>query len=216
MDIVIIGHNEAHSIPKMLKSLRQYDYRRIWVLDRCSDDSYNILVKEKEFIIQTPGELLGRQTSYSRNLGLQYADGNKDILFLDGDRYLCSGDLKTLENSKYDIELLYLQNDFRDSRHAQNDYGRVINGFYSCGMFMKREAIRNVKAFQNGKLFNEDIQDVWGIEDTYLGDVCYHLSLSCNYNSSIRLHGHFEKTEVESTSIIERRFKLREKLNVIW
>lgn len=215
MQIVIIGHNEAKSIEAMIESLKQYPFKLIWVLDRCTDDSFNILSKYGEFIVLTDNKLQGRQTSYSRNLGLSYADKDEDVLFLDGDRFLVSGDLNTLVNSNFDIELLYLKNDIRNTE-SYKEYGKIINGFYSCGVFFKREVINKILNFQGGKLFNEDIQNYWGIEDTYLGDVCYHLGLTCNYNHNIRLSGGFSRLEVESTDIIRKRFELRDKLNVLW
>ena len=214
INIVIIGQNEGNSINNMLTSLIKYPYKRIWVCDRCKDDSVHKLNRLKETVIQTDKDLVGRQTSYSRNLGLSFTLNN-DVLFLDGDRYLISGDLKQLESSKYDIELLYLENDFRDNRQSKDDYGKVINSFYSCGIFFKRHAIDKIIEFQN-ELFPTDIQHIWGIEDTYLGDVCYHLGLTTNYNSSIRLNGKFDRVKLDDIDVLEMRFKKRDKLNVLW
>lgn len=212
MDIVIIGHNEGKFIDNMIDSLKPYNYNKVWVLDRCSDESICLLDKHNEFYVETDWDLKGRQTSYSRNLGLSYTKG--DVLFLDGDRYLKKGNLNILNESKYDIELLYLEDDFRDNR-SQKDYGNVINGFYSCGIYLKRESINKIIDFQ-GELFNTEIQGVWGIEDTYLGDICYHLGLTCNYNSNIRLNGRFDRTELKNMHAIETRFKMRQKLDVLW
>lgn len=212
MEIVIIGQNEGQYVNNMLDSLKKYNFKRVWILDRCIDNSKQLLLEKDEYFIETPEYLQGRQTSFSRNLGL--SNSNDDVLFLDGDRYLINGDLNQLKNSQYDIELLYLEDDFRDNR-SPSDYGHVINGFYSCGIFFKRKTIDKIIEFQ-GELFNTDIQNVWGIEDTYLGDVCYHLGLTCNYNNTIRLNGKFDRTTLDNMDAIETRFKLRNKLNVLW
>ena len=216
LNIVIIGQNEGHFINDMLLSLIKYPFKRIWVLDRCTDASESKLRELQETYIKTNPKLTGRQTSYSRNLGLSLTDDDSDVLFLDGDRYLVTGNLNKLLNSKYDVELLYLENDFRTEVPAHANYGKALNGFFSCGLFIKREALEKIKAFQEGKVFNEEIQSLWGIEDTYLGDVCYHLGLTCNYNSTIRLNGSFSKTNIDSLEVLEKRFKLRDKLNVLW
>jgi hypothetical protein len=216
IDIVIIGQNESESIPLMINSLKEYSFNKIWVLDRCIDNSAQILQDNKEFFIKTPDYLKGRLTSLARNLGFYMTDKYNDVLFLDGDRYLISGDLNQLKYSKYDIELLFLEDDFRSGRNVLQDYGKVINSFYSCGIFIRREALNKIASFQEGYIFDESIQNYWGIEDTYLGDVCYHLGLTCNYNETIRLKGTFSKTEIDNINVIEKRFKKRDKLNVLW
>ena len=147
---------------------------------------------------------------------LSLCNKDADVLFLDGDRYVESGNITDLENTDYDINLLYLTEDLRDGIiDITKTYGQVYNFFFSCGIFFKRSALNKILDFQNNELFSEDIQEHWGIEDTYLGDVCYHLNLTCNYNKEIRLHGKFEKTAAEIDTIYIRLQK-RDKLNVLW
>jgi len=218
MNIVIIGHNEGEYVNNMLVSLKERYPRdkRIWILDRCTDSSEDFLKKHGEFFINTPTELEGRQTSYSRNLGLYHTDSEQDVMFLDGDRYFIEGKFDPI-NWNYDIGLFKLTEDSRDIIIDYKDiYGTVHNGFYSCGLFMKRSAIEKVKAFQNGELFKLDIQTDWGIEDMYLGDVCYHLGLTCDIHPTVRLQGCFNKSQLDNLDILEKRFKLRDKLNVKW
>jgi hypothetical protein len=233
LNIVIIGQNEGESIEKMLFSLRHINAKRIWVLDRCTDNSVEILKKYNEYYVETPSHLTGRQTSFSRNLGLSHCDINADVIFLDGDRYVVKGDFNMFNNYHTDISLFFIEEDSRDENYKGDgefqympvQYGKVMNGFYSCGIFFKREAINKVLEFQDGKFFNEDIQDVWGIEDTYLGDVCYHLNLTCEFNKQIILHGKFDSVNFDdkghkyssiSLDVMKRRFELRDKLNAIW
>lgn len=214
MKIVIIGHNEGDSIEKMLHSLRPYKYERIWVLDRCTDGSSSILRKYGEYFVKTPDWLMGRQTAYARNLGATIA--GDDVLFLDGDRYLAQGSILGIENTKNDIELLMIENDSRNGlRNYQDVYGCVYNGFFSCGLFMKKSAIDKVIRFQ-GELFRTDMQADWGIEDTTLGDVCYHLHLSADLYRRGILAGSFDKRSLDRSDVLVKRFQFRDKLEVKW
>lgn len=214
MKVVIIGQNEGSSVEMMLSSLLHLEADRIWIADRCSDDTVEKLARYGEKVIQTDPDLRGRQTSYSRNLGLSFCEGD-DVLFLDGDRYIVLGDLNSLNSWDKDICLLPIQEDFRPMDEFANIYGRVHNGFYSCGIFFKKEALSKILKFQNGELFRKDIQTAWGIEDIYLGDVCYHLGLTCDINKNIILHGKFENIHV-GVDNMRKRFHLRERLNVRW
>ena len=217
IDIVIIGQNEAQSIRQMYGALRPYLYNRVWVLDRCTDDSEMLLQSLGERSFKTPSCWMGRQTSAARNFGLRKCCPSNDVLFLDGDRFPVEGNLKALEMWDKDVALLLLE---KDGRALIDDYaevyGEVYNYFYSCGVFLKRKAIEKITGFQRGELFNEELQGVWGIEDTYLGDVCYHLGLTCDIYRECLLRGCFDKESVDSLDVIEKRFKSREKLNVKW
>jgi len=217
IDIIIIGQNEGESIQRMYNSLLHIPSKRIWILDRCTDDSEEILQKLGEFYIKTPDCLKGRQTSFSRNLGLSYAGKHSDVLFLDGDRYITNGSLNNLINWDKDIAILALQDDYRNNiNDYRNCYGKVHNMFYSCGIFFKRSSINKILEFQKGELFLTSIQTDWGIEDTYLGDVCYHLRLTCDIYREALLRGKFDKCFLDTLDVIEKRFRLRDKLNVLW
>jgi hypothetical protein len=217
-DIVIIGQNEGAHILTMYASLLQYPFNRIWILDRCTDHSEQLLREIGETFFKTDENLQGRQTSHARNLGLSKTRPDSDVLFLDGDRYISSGDLSGLEKSENDIELLLLEDDFRNQifnyYHYDMVYGTVHNYFFSCGIFLKRTAINKILHFQK-ELFCEDIQQYWGVEDTYLGDVCYHLRLLADIYNGCKLHGKFDNLEVDAHAL-QIRFDKREKLDVIW
>lgn len=199
----------------MLNSLKKYNFNRIWICDRCTDNTIDILKSYNEVYKETDKTLLGRRTSFARNLGLSLTNSNNDVLFLDGDRYIKDGDLSVLGKSKYDIELLLLENDSRINLDMNNYYGTLNNCFFSCGLFMKRQAINKAIKFQNGYLFDENIQRHWGIEDTYLGDICFHLNLSCVFNKDIKLNGSFDKRTIDN-KILQKRIIRRKKLNVLW
>ena len=227
MNIVIIGKNESPSILKMWNSVKNFG-NVVFVLDRCTDDSERIARENKiPFLINQEGNLSDRKTSSCRNLGysyLKFSHGLQDTLFLDCDRYITSGDLGDLtENS--DVELLMVESDLREpERFNEKCYGRVYNDFFSCGILLKKNALlelenfysRNAPDYGSSLVFPESVEKYWGIEDTLLGDICYHLGLSAEINKTIRLRGEFEKTRLDSLDVIEQRFILRDKLNVMW
>lgn len=218
LNVVIIGHNEGLYIKPMLKSLKKIlpDAKRIWILDRCIDDSKETLLKNNENFVETDYDLKDRQTSHSRNLGLSLTDSDADVLFLDGDRYLIHLN-KPLDVTNTDVTLLKLQDDYRDNliNYNKQAYGTVQNFFFSCGIFFKRTAINKIIDYQ-GYLFDEVLQYEWGIEDLYLGDVCYHLKLTCDIHPDARLQGSFERTRLSDIRVMKKRFEKRDVLDVIW
>lgn len=217
IEIVIIGRNEGESVGAMYNSLQHFPAKRVWVLDRCTDDSKKKLKKLKEFYVETPSDIEGRQTSFARNLGLSFCSDDVSVLFLDGDRFVSDGDLNGLFSWEPDIGLLMLESDKRDEIvDYKATYGHVMNGFYSCGIFFKRKAIDRILAFQDKELFRVNLQSDWGIEDTCLGDVCFHLGLTADLYRNCRLKGCFDKLFLDSLDVMERRFKIRDGLNVIW
>lgn len=214
MQVIIIGQNEGKHARQMFDSLPCLT-DTIYIVDRCTDNTVNICKEYGVKYAETPQDWQGRKTSSARNLGLSFCKPDSDVLFLDGDRYVTQGDLSELQNAKSDIVCLSLENDFRTAENFRLNYGRVLSGFFSCGMFFKRSAIQRIIDSQ-GELFPTCVEDVWGIEDTCLGDITYHLGLSAELNESIRLRGRFERLEVENLDVIETRLRFREFLNVKW
>ena len=220
-EIVIIGRNEGWCASDMLARLpKEWTVR--YVADRCTDDTISTLERygNVDIIDTTPFGLEGRQTSFCRNLGLSACDAASDVLFLDGDRYPVEGSIEdAIAGRRKDTEILLLPlfEDARTDEFVQENYGKVINGFYSCGVWLCRDTIDKVLAFQGGKqLFREDMQSMWGIEDTYLGDVCFHLGRIVELSDKVRLRGRFEKNRLDSLDALEKRFIERDKLNVVW
>lgn len=223
-EFVIIGHNEGEYVDKMIDSLPN-DHNIIYVADRCTDDTLSRLVKYDNVLSIDTSDmgLKGRQTSFCRNFGLSFTNEDSDVMFLDGDRFVTNGSvLDEISNHDTDIILFTLEDDTRLTTEwfsFDKAYGDVLSGFYSCGIFFRREAINRVKAnpVMEGKLFPEFLQDVWGIEDTSLGDVCYSMGLTAELETLVRLRGCFEKLWYDDCNAIERRFRFRDKLpNVKW
>lgn len=218
-DVVIIAHNEGKYVAEVINSLPQH-WRIIYVEDRCTDCTHEKMFKIKQSRDVTEVRNcygIGRLTSYCRNLGFRYTRPSANVLFLDGDRSVVSGDISKIEERAEDITLLMLEHDGRDMIDDYSKvYGTVHNAFYSCGVYFKASALQRISDFQEGKIFREDMQAMWGIEDTYLGDVCYHLNLTADLYRDCRLRGKFDKYALDSLDAIELRLIERNKLNVKW
>lgn len=220
--VVIIGMNEGKYVDQIIQSLPQ-DWKIYYVADRCTDNTLEKLGKyENVYPIDTTSHKFeGRKTSTCRNLGLSCCPKDDDILFLDGDRYIVQGNIKNeIENTRSDILLLTLETDDIRSKEGYDFskcYGYIINGFYSCGIWFKREAIRKVQnqPYMNGQFFPEFLQELWGVEDTTLGDICYDLGLTAEICKGIRLRGYFEKMEFDNLDPIEQRFSFRQNLSTV-
>lgn len=218
VEVVIIGHNEGESVTDMVRSIPS-EWHKIYVADRCTDKTLKRLsfAENTAIVDTTPLGLVGRQTSFCRNLGLSECAKDSDVLFLDGDRYVVYGDIKkAVENCDTDILLFRLEDDNRTDQSTKENYGRLCNGFFSCGIFFRRSAIDRVMKFQGGQLFNEGLQNDWGIEDISLGDVCYHLGLSVSLCEDVHLHGCFTRFRLDNLDVLERRLRFRNRLNVKW
>ena len=214
VDIVIIGHNEGASIKLMLDSLKCFFpcYRRIWVLDRCTDNSEKMLKALGEEYYKTPFWWFGRKTSSARNFGLSKTDNTHDVIFVDGDRHFVSvTNMNTFTN---DIELFTIEDDSRlILKDYQDVYGTFNNGFYSNGLYMKRSAINKIIEFQ-GELFDTSLQSEWGVEDLSLGDVAHYLNLTCDLRTDIVQKGGYDSNKSPSAKMQIKRLKAAKKKGI--
>lgn len=219
-DVIIIAQNEGEHVQKILDSIDP-TWLVIYVADRCTDDTIRKLdaIRKKRdniIVIDTTGmELKGRQTSTCRNLGLKFTDPTHDVLFLDGDRYCVEGSVKeAIDDCTTDTLCFPLQDDTRTKDSFRIYYGCVNCEFFSCGLFFRRYAIDKIIRWQ-GSLFNTELQAEWGIEDTALGDLCYHLNLTSALTDKCKLRGSFDRNNISKTARL-KRFMFREPLNVKW
>lgn len=223
IEVVIIGKNEGSNVDNMIRSISRDQWKIHYVADRCTDDTIERLnTYEGVNIIDTASlGWEGRQVGRARNLGYSNVDINSDVIFLDGDRYVVKGDIQEeIERfSSYDIILFPLINDLR--RHKPlwelKKYGRLYNGFYSCGLYIKRKALNLISQFQDGQIFDNELGELWGVEDLYLGDVCYHLGLKAHLSCSVFLNGDFSDSPIFEIPIENWNLRLekRKKLNTI-
>lgn len=233
MNVVVISKDNPRAIAPMAQALADQNLLQntVFVFDRCSkqDKAFFKQLSELygfEYILNDKGE--GRQTSYCRNLGFRWVSDNlfeEGTLFLDDDRWPVVGDLNILDKTDADVVLLKNQVDTREPILDMEPYnGLVYNNFFSNGLYLKKCASEKLLDFYRtnshtyGKsiIFPENVQQYWGIEDTHLGDICYHLGLNITINNDIRLHGGFDKFDIDSIDTVELRLRLRDKLNVKW
>lgn len=220
IDVVIIAKNEGNYVDSMINSIPQ-DWNIVYVADRCDDgtiEKLNILKSSRPnltIVDTTNMELTGRQTSVCRNLGLKLTNPANDVLFLDGDRYAVGGSYQSaIDDARSQIVCFPLEIERRTKASFATTYGCVNSGFFSAGLFMTRQAIEKVVKWQ-GCLFNPQLQAEWGIEDTSLGDLCYHLGLTAELTDKCVLRGGLTNTTISKTARL-KRFMFREPLNVKW
>ena len=223
MKVVVIGHNEGKSVSNIINSFAKY-WNVVYVADRCTDNTLEELLDGRKnggllVVLEVDLDFGGRLTSHCRNLGGRFLgmEDEEGVCFFDGDRYPIDGSIEeAIKACSSDILLFRVEDDFRTKEDFKINYGRVYNGFFSCGMWMSKKAYDRISEFQGGEIFRTDMQWWWGIEDTYLGDVCYHLGLSAELCDTVTLNGTFERNTLDSLDVIEKRLRERSKLDVKW
>lgn len=227
LKIVVISHNQAPSISKMKSYLDRYFPKCpvTLVLDRCTDNSVDqASLAGIPFITNWEGTgfLAGRM----RDLGLSKS-GACDTLFLDGDRIPSGGFNYAAAREalqSYDISMLPVADgEFRywfsqDSLVPNPNYGKWNNDVFTCGIVMRKSAIAAIQGFQGGLLFVKDFDSQFGEEDRYLGDVAYHLGLTCaGFPKKYALSGGFRPNSDRGDIArnLDARRRLREGLTVM-
>lgn len=188
--VVIIGKDQGSDILKTHNSIKS-SIKRIFVLDRCSDDSESICKENNiPYLINLIGK--DRQPSRCRNIGLNYFKNDEDILFLDTDR-VTNFDIDILNDSPFDVTLTFCEDDIRlKDIKKQKDYsddplsfnenkswGNFNNACFSSAIFIRRKAINTV-INKFGYLWDEEFTK-WGEEDRHLGDLLYSISATCGF-----------------------------------
>ncbi len=221
IDIVIISQNQCDVLNKMVNALKFQlpDCKRIFVLDRCSDNSSYMLSKQHEFFIERH-DAVGFCAGTARNLGLQYTNPNNDVLFLDGDRIPHNINIERLIQMLYyfDISLIKNKVDIRkwfDDIPTNNiNFGKYDNGVWSSALLLRRSAINSIKKLNNfDGIFNPIFDGNWGDEDEYLGDMCKYLNMKCGgFPNFIYVDGDTtiaDESKLEYKEQTEKRNKLR-------
>ncbi len=137
--ILIISKNQADSILPMIEATNGFE--RLWVLDRCSDNSSMLLQSYNErFIENKEGEgfLAGRM----RDLGLDYVLSKKyeTVILFDGDRIPINLSKRLVENemNKSDCSLALAEKDFREFIPSFKAYTKVI----TAGLIVKTNYLK--------------------------------------------------------------------------
>ena len=169
--VQIITQNQSAYIESMIEATKNFE--RIWVADRCIDDTVDKLRSMNEnVIINTEGEgfLAGRM----RDKGLDYVlDKEYDVVvMLDGDRvpFNLTNELIEKEMEKGDASLGFCETDGRktcyDLIHSQ-----PYNKMFTCGVIIKTKFLKRVRKLKimEGRCFHKNFDEVYGNEDIFLG-----------------------------------------------
>jgi hypothetical protein len=159
-------------------------FKRIFVLDRCTDKSESVLSDLNEYYVKNDIGI-GFCAGTARSLGAKYSDPYSDILFLDGDRIPSNLNEQLIYNALhlYDITLIKGEIEprkwFSDDFTYNPNYGLADSHVWTCGFAIRREAIQVISKINHNNLFNNLFDGEYGWEDLHLGDVAYHCGLTC-------------------------------------
>ena len=196
ISILIISHNQDSYLIRMINALNEQlpNLNRLFVLDRCIDNSVEILTQYKEsFVIKSTG--IGFEAGATRDYGLGFLPED-DILFLDGDRipHNLTEDLLIQASGKVSICLIKAEYDYRTCFCDVLKEIFSINNVVSCGMLINRSAINEIKIHNSGRVFHEAFDGNWGCEDGYLGELSNHLNISCGaFSQQVFVEGAIDK-----------------------
>jgi hypothetical protein len=232
--VIVISHNQRESLEEMTFSLRAQlpGYQRLFVLDRCVDDSAALLTSLGEAFVEK-NEGTGWEAGQVRNKGLKHFGYSGNFLVLDGDRIPSGLSPLGIDEalSKYDFTLLSLSKDTRtwfdrgtpgvlvDNPHM----GLLNNSFMTPGILIRDTALRKCVKENDGFLFNPRMDGVWGFEDFALGDLVSSLELTCGgFPTTVWLSGGFDtvedleasKKKIETRADIARGIYLNKKGNL--
>ena len=219
MYIVVINRNQQEYVTPMIEALRPAV--PLFVFDRCMP------VEGCNYVLNSEGEgfLAGRM----RDLG---ADGiDDDILFLDGDKAPMGdivADIQSLKD-RYDCICYGIDADREHSEYRgfmrtdgadgivpwQSEGFPYAYGCYSCGLWISREAVCEVRRLNGGRIFHPAFDGTWGDEDNFLADELDSLGFRIGYSTHVRLAGEFGDCRQKMDGYVQnfvKRIKLRKSL----
>ena len=224
IDIVIISKNQEKSLKHMIDTLRLEtpSINRIFVLDRCTDGSKELLESKNEFFVERH-DAVGFCAGSARNIGLKHTNPEHDVLFLDGDRIPHNLNYERIVQMLYYFNISMIKNK-QDTRtwfvnvpSINTQYKNYNNNVWSSAILLRRSAIEAISNIVgNGNIFDPIFDGSWGCEDEYLGDVAYSLGM---ISGGFPSHIYVEGTTTPSTNSsdeyrnqVEKRNKLRSNL----
>lgn len=219
MQIVVINRNQQDKVEPMIKALSPAT--PLFVFDRCEPiDGVNYKLN-----IDGDGFLAGRM----RDIGAEGIDD--DILFLDGDKIPQGDIVADIERlkDKYDSICYSIEGDKENSEYRsfmRNDGVDGIvpwqatgfpyaSGCYSCGLWLSRNIIRNVRELNGGRIFHPDFDGIWGDEDNFLADEINAVGGRIGYSTHVRLSGEFSDWTKRADDLARnfvKRIELRKSL----
>lgn len=194
---IIISHNQSNSIPDMLTSLKQIKADRFWVIDRCIDNSLDLLSGET-IIANEEGR--GFLAGLMRDIGLDVVlrGDYTEVIFLDGDRIPqnISDNIINEEMQNSDCIIFH-----RDLPEIDEQYfkllnvPRIVTQVYSAGLCVKTKFLKMIRSkCPSKRCFNPVFDGEWGFEDYFFGLELFLLGARIE-KSSIRISGSNEPEE---------------------
>lgn len=190
MHIIVPIHSTTEYIKEFQKVFE--DDNLLFVFDRCNVPEH-FYGNYKIFNEDSDRFLAGKVRDY----GIEGIDD--DILFLDEDKVPNNNPVYRINKlkTKYDAILFFadsndgrlekLETDKIDSLLPIHEYNKNKNMVYTCGIYISKEVIRDVKRLNNGRLFAEIFDGIWGCEDNFLGDETLALGYKIGYDRIIHL-----------------------------
>lgn len=191
MKIIIPIHTTTEHVEKFQKVFN-YSSDLIFIFDRIAVPK-NFKGNYKVYNGQEKTFLAGK----IRNLGIENLDD--DILFFDEDKVPSENPVSKIQNLKMKYDCIIYFSEYNDTRISKlksnnsNDFipletfGDNNNFVYTCGIFLKKEVIKDIKYINNGYLFHPIFDGKWGREDAFLGDEILALGYKIGYDKSIML-----------------------------
>ena len=223
ISVLVISHNQSSYLVKMIEALAEQlpSLNRLFVLDRCTDNSVNILTQTGEsFVIKSSGT--GFEAGASRDYGLGFLPQD-DILFLDGDRipHNLTEDLLAQASQQFSICLIKVDTDYRtwfsDEFSINPNLNSKSSNVVSCGMLISRQVLDKIKQHNQGRVFHEAFDGNWGCEDDYIGYLANHLNIPCGgFPKTTHVEGIVGKPFADWEEYQQNGFKInRAKLDVL-
>lgn len=198
--VIIISKDQAPELPDMVYALRGQlpNIARMFVLDRCSDNSAEILDSMCEAYIEKESGT-GWEAGAARDFGMSYLNYDRDFLFLDGDRIPSGLTEKILIDAfgTYDICLMKLEADlrpwFQHNFTTNPNLGKYMNDTFTAAFTITNRAVQAIRKVNGGRLFNSVFDGKWGYEDMSMGDLAHTLGFTCGgFPKHVLVNGAFE------------------------
>jgi len=215
--VQIITQDQSQYIEQMIEATK--DFERIWVADRCMDDTVDKLQNLKEnVIVNTEGE--GFLAGKMRDLGLDYVL-SKDydlVVMFDGDRIPKNLSVELIEEEmkNRDCSLAYCEKDVR-KKYFELIHLPAYKNLITAGIIIKTSFLKKVRKlfFMNNRCFYYEFDGKYGEEDLFLGDCLHFLGAKINFSNLVVTGTMPSSTAFFNKINVETREKMIDKLGFV-
>ncbi len=215
--VQIITQDQSQYIEQMIEATKGFE--RIWVADRCIDDTVNKLQNLKEnVIVNAEGE--GFLAGKMRDLGLDYVL-SKDydiVVMFDGDRIPKNLSVELIEEEmkNRDCSLAYCEKDVR-KKYFDLIHMPAYKNLITAGLIIKTSFLKKVRKlfFMNNRCFYYEFDGKYGEEDLFLGSCLHFLGAKINFSNLVVTGTMPSSTSFFNKINVETREKMIEKLGFL-